>query len=211
MVIEREYVKMSPNEAVADAVMVAIYRQLNRQGGIEAWTNNKASFGKAIPYDLAFITRLATKGGCRGACDHVITFLGEKYGNLFSKLVLIEALSSADYLLTNGWGWHDYFLALGIDGVWYAGSPANYQDGMEDVVGDMLKIISSRSLDQVMSEIAELEGGLWPEPVEIKKILSEPLEKSDDSVPIIYNQSGDTLFRWYKRPVKTATAVDKKK
>lgn len=200
--IELEYVKMSPSEAVADAVMVAIYRQLNRKGGIEAWTENKAGFGKAISYDLAFITRLATKGGCREAAAHVITFLGEKHGNFFSKLVLIEALSSADNLLTNGWGWHDYFLALGVDGVWYAGSPANYQDDLGEYVGDMLKIIASESLDEVIEEITSFEGGLWPEPKEIKNILSELTEKRKDSIPIIYNQSGDTKFHWYRRKVQ---------
>lgn len=146
-----------PIDAVADAMMIAVYKQISFE--LRHLRNNMAG-----QVDMEEILRKATLSGCRLGSAMVLEHLAESKRNLFKKLVMIETHSSGR------WAWHDYFLALGIDECWYAGSPANY--GREPVERTTA-LYKNNDLEVIIDEICLIEGGRWPDAESIMEVLDD--------------------------------------
>lgn len=164
--MEREKLQMRPVDAVADAMMVAVVKQI----GMEITIYKRS--GK-LNGDFEDLLKKGTASGCRFGSAHVLIYLQEKYADLFKNMLMIETNAEHEFTLVCPWSWHDYFLVQGIDDVWYAGSPANYgREGVERTTN----LIRDKSLDVVLSSISGLEGGFWPSSGRI----FEELEKEEN-------------------------------
>ncbi len=155
----QERLQMTPLEAVADAMMVAyaVYLQ--------------GDFSEAIGIvKLENILVETTKDRCRQNSVTVLAYLTERYPKLFDNMLIVESVADCACQLRNDWSWHDYFLVQGEDGVWYAGSPANYELGGEKT---RLTNLISGNLKKVMGEIKRIEGGAWPTICSVEEIVDK--------------------------------------
>lgn len=146
-----------PGASVADAMMVAVYRQI-------AVDLRMIWQGAKMEGDFSDLLQKRTASGCRLGAAHVLYDLAEKHKYEFDISLMIEAVASGP------WAWHDYFLVRGIDGVWYAGSPANY--GREPIERTT-NIVSSLCLESVIQTIENIEGSKWPSEQEILEKISK--------------------------------------
>lgn len=114
----------------------------------------------------------ATRRGCGVASLEVIRYLSREAGEwIVESLIISSKTDSANgWQFKENWVWHSYFLAKGIDGMWYAGSPANYKRGEEE--SRLTRIIVDHDLNEVMKQIEDIEGGCWPNAMEIEMKLS---------------------------------------
>lgn len=151
---------LRPVDMVADAMMVAVNRQVK-----------DSLFLLDGGQSLRGFVALATREKCRMSSAYVLSYLEEKYPKMFPVKLLIEVIDPYKLFLKQGWSWHDYFLVLGKDGYWYAGSPANF--GKSESEERITNLIYGRNLAVVMNEIQILEGGQWPEAREIYKLISD--------------------------------------
>ncbi len=113
-------------------------------------------------YQLEEMLRNISEGKCGRASTHSLFILCSKYADLFDVMLLL-----ASYRDNHSSEFHDkniehhaLFLVRDTTGIWHAGSPANHRIGSSD--SPLTKIISSRNLEEVISEISKSEGGLWP-------------------------------------------------
>jgi len=171
---ETVLLEVRPVEAVADAMMVAVYKQIEK----------KLRFYEDS--DLETILKKTTKENCRLGSAMVLSYLEEKYSKMFPLKLAIEAIDPYGITLVQGWGWHDYFLVWGRDGFWYAGSPANF--GLLQGEERTTNLIYSRNLATVIESIQHLEGGRWPETKEIYKVMNGEF---DDARTILFEDQGD--------------------
>jgi len=197
-----ERYQVQPVEAVADAMMVAVYKQImSYMEGAE-----KYKWVKSNEEAMEYLLYVATKEYCRQASARVMVYLKEKYQELFMEMILIESMDFKGGSLIGGWGWHDYFLVKDVNKVWYAGSPANF-DSFGWYEGQLTNLIYSRNLNVVIDKIQGIEGGQWPS---VKSIMQQTedadkrirIYKSDGKmmveVPVVYNNEGVEGFRRVK-------------
>ena len=185
--VEREKLQIRPIDAVADAMMVAVVKQI----GMDLTINNLS--GK-LETDFEEIIKKDTASGCRFGSAHVLIYLQEKYAGLFKNMLMIETYAEHEFTLVCPWSWHDYFLVQGVDDVWYAGSPANYgREGVERTTN----LIRDEKLCKVLWSISSIEGGFWPSSEQIFEEINKV--ENDTSVKIDRdNREVDYLCIYYQ-------------
>ena len=165
---------------MADAMMVALYRQIS-------YELKNIKCGKDPDRNLNDILRTGTSSGCRVGSAYALMYLYEKHSFEFQKLLMVETSANARGEMNGPWAWHDYFLVLGTDDVWYAGSPANYGRGC---IERTTNVIASNRLHQVMSTIKKIEGRLWPDPKTIESINRRAADI------IVWNEGESTIMSY---------------
>ena len=179
--MEREKLHMRPVDAVADAMMVAVVKQIGMEIAIYKRSGR-------LDGDFEGLLEKGTASGCRFGSAHVLIYLREKYADLFKNMLMIETNAEHEFTLVCPWSWHDYFLVQGVDDVWYAGSPANYgREGVERTTN----LIRDKSLDVVLSSINSVEGGFWPSSSRIY----EEIEKEENLTTVkVDKDSGEVDY-----------------
>jgi hypothetical protein len=104
---------------------------------------------------------------CLVASNFALDFLIERYPDKFDRLFLLSqdllgVPNASDYAFKHSsWQAHTLFVARDIDGIWYAGSPANYVKGDSVSETRIKDYYSDSSLTGLLSQIKEVEGGYW--------------------------------------------------
>lgn len=166
---------ITPQDAVADAVMAALYQQI--KGTLAKQIEGKE---KQIA-DPETLLKRKTYYNCYSASAYAIHFLAEKYDNLFRKYILLstDVLEDDSILIANMLGGHTSFLAEGVDGTWYAASPANHAIDKNEKYA--LEIVSSQNLEETIRRLEQRDGATYPSPEVIEESLNSP-EYSDPQV-----------------------------
>jgi hypothetical protein len=172
------HLEVRPVDMVADAMMVALYKQTEKMLALDNTETLKEVLFKA------------TKEKCRLGSAMVVAYLQDNCPKYFPVKLVIEAVDPYGLTMIDGWGWHDYFLVLGKDGFWYAGSPANFGRSKKgsEVEEKATNLIYSKSLPYVINKIRYLEGGEWPEAGEIYKIIDREF---DDERVVLFEDKGE--------------------
>lgn len=147
-------------EAVADAMMVAQYHLYGLDVGPK---RTELKLASGTPQRLSDFQMRKTAGLCTEAASIVLTYLAHKTPNLFSSLVIVRGDSTDEHEIKNGWENHKIFIARDTQGIYFAGSPANYTERRNR----LRELFSSRSVEKIMNHIKEEEGGTWPSAEEI--------------------------------------------
>lgn len=189
-----ELEEISSGEAVAEAMMVV--QSLLLANGIRGEMRNE------VKSDIRELMMKLSSGKCRQASAVVMAFLLDKYPDKFQNMVLLESHSDEGNWLENGWRWHDYFLVLGEDGVWYAGSPANYLGEFGE--SRLVRIIANTSMKYVLEKIKTIEGGAWPRERDVRYWMEEyggnadldgRYKKGELKMDCVYYDNGEVLWR----------------
>lgn len=173
---EREISQFYAVDSVADAMMVALFKQI----GFEL---RHAKQGQS-DQEMREMIRQATSSGCRLGSAYALWHLWERHRTDFSKLLMVETHSEK-----GPWAWHDYFLVKGVDGVWYAGSPANYGRGP---VERTTNIVRGRDLSRVMTTLEEIEDNPWPPAEDIIELISD----MNTDIEVV-SKSGCVMMRYF--------------
>ncbi len=138
--------------AVADSMMVAQARF------VEYLQCRKTKPTETLPEILARRSKLA----CLEGSASVIHDLATKHSGSFDRLMIMTSRIDEGFTFKANpdWGGHAYFLARSTAGEWFAGSPANYL--MTPDSQHMTRIIRGAVLDNVLSSIQGVDGGIWP-------------------------------------------------
>lgn len=184
---KNERLRQEPIDIVADALMIGFYRAIRPK------LDNIHPPRKGVTklYSMKLQLREATKSECGTASVAAIYFMHEKYAGHFNRMMIVKGIGTK-------WDQHYYFLVRDIDGVWYAGSPANYDPTSNR--NRLTAIISSNELTEVIEGIRSSEGGQWPSAQSIEEC--EYFEPSFDIEKKIYiviasvNASGRDLVQF---------------
>lgn len=170
--------QVAPADAVADAMMVAQAVQLADVLGKHSYTNGNSNNTDYVRNEIDWTTLLVqkTRSGCEIASRTVVTYLADKYPELFEAIAILRAERRPKSLI-KGWNFHENFLVLGKDGTWYAGSPANYHPHSR--VNRLTDTMFDASLEHVLDQIRARDGGLWP----TRDFLESRLLSSTDRLP----------------------------
>jgi len=106
-------------------------------------------------------------GYCYQGCRTALEYLSVNHGDKFQKLLLLNSYGY-NYDIES-WGYHYFLLTQGINGRWYATSPANISRGEINA-----PIFSSESLDEILDSIKQSGGGEWPTSSQIENTLYIP-------------------------------------
>lgn len=176
---------MSPLEAVAEGMMIASF-QLSKfdwpvllRKGVVA--------GSTTENDIQGMMKEASKKWCKLGSGWCLRYLSEKHSDLFLDLLLVESWNDPKKPLIDGWLWHSYFLVRGVDGVWYAGSPGNYD--AKRGVNRLVNIIADQDLEKVLKKVQIIEGGDWPR----SKSVMDINEDFDQDIKLFPNENMDVL------------------
>lgn len=138
--------------AVADSMMVAQYRF------VEYVQYRRTKPSETLPEILARRSKL----GCLEGSASVIHDLAGKHAESFDRLMIIASRADQGFTFKPNpdWRGHAYFLARSTAGEWFAGSPANYL--LTPDSQHMTRIIRGAVLNNVLSAIEGVDGGVWP-------------------------------------------------
>jgi len=106
-----------------------------------------------------------TMGNCLIASKAVITYLDENSPEVFLNMILLKShrdvgrINRQPFKESIGVN-HYYYLVEDISGAWHAGSPANHK--RHSGKNSRLTRLINGSLEKVLEEIVEVEGGIWP-------------------------------------------------
>lgn len=165
---ERESIELTPSHIAIENSFQKV-RDLYYQGYDPE--SDLAEFWrlKGINPDDEWLSRRSERR-CAHASGFVVSDLLTNYPDLFTKYAMLRGFSEDNtvfHFTTDQVDWHVYFLALGIDQQWYAGSPANHNPFASD--GGMLqRVLTSKNLRNVLSNIELLDGGVWPHATHIE-------------------------------------------
>lgn len=159
---ERQKDIISPLDAVSDAILVAYAEQV------------LAAPKQLNTHNINDILEPATANSCHFASARSIYFLTEKYPNLFTSTFLLSStvFEKGDLIREKRQSFHRYFLTLGTDSYWYAGSPANHDRGSKN--GYALELLREKSIGDILKDIVKRDGGIWPKEAEILSIINGP-------------------------------------
>lgn len=108
----------------------------------------------------------ATEGACMTSTALSLSYLHHKHKDLFDSLTLLRSRGGE---FTNTWLNHQVFLARSVDGTYYSGSPANYEKSIEPgnenerrKVNRLTQVHKSKDLHNLLAEIQQQDGGIWP-------------------------------------------------
>ena len=174
----------TPNEAVADAVMVSYY-QLIHQAFKDFADQSKLIALKKIQSTL----KLKTTTKCRDASAYALYWLANnpKSSDLFNRYMLVRSYYNDERSGRNLLN-HAVFLTRDVNNVWYLGSPANYSSEREDL--GILQIASSKKIDDLTVHFSEYPNGDWP----TAKYLAKAAQKIGEVKPSISKNNEVTLF-----------------
>lgn len=182
MVLERQErpFPISSRNAVEDAMIWAQMELLNTSRTPNSRTLQTLPAGA----DLDVFTAIQTAGKCKEGSLAAVEFLSQKYSDLFSGIVLLQADAGTEKL-RNGWGNHYYFLARDINSKWFAASPANFEPSRGG--GNLTRIIAHDDLSQVLKWIKRFDNGKWPTTEFIEEVFrNDPLVKpKNPSTPLL--------------------------
>ncbi|MGE5042411.1 MAG: hypothetical protein ACM3IJ_05955 [Candidatus Levyibacteriota bacterium] len=136
---------VAPREAVADAMMSYQATFVDR-------------FLKVTPSlpvsneQFQQIVDTESKLHCLAGSRFVIDWLAHRYSELFDAQIILKGRWTKHFPA------HHIFLTHGVDGVWYAGSPANNTQHMKR----FSILYEDPDLDVVLDMIKRDEGGEWP-------------------------------------------------
>lgn len=170
-----------PAEAVADAMMVA------QAEFLAEYLENPAIYQRK-PQDesklLEEILQGQTSGNCMIGTIFALHYLGVKYPHLFEaagRLVTFDNPDRVSGTLKSQDKVHAYFMVKDINGVWYAGSPANHIVNSEN--SPLTRVISSTDPQEVVDRITEIDGGEWPD----GKFIEKAFEK-EGYQPVVFTR-----------------------
>lgn len=171
MLTERELPYNPASFAVADAMMVAQIKMAEEKlPNFPQLTANAYTADQRENIREAILVN-ATRNECCYATSLVITFLHNKYSDLFSGIILLQAVDAAGTLF-DGRGEHHNFLLKDKTGVWYSGSPANHTTS--DPNSRLTSLHVEDDLDELLYAIKKRDGGLWPTEEKITEALTNP-------------------------------------
>ena len=168
----------SPEIAVADAMMyvqATFIQQVRDAHGDEA-----------LSVDV-LEERLAqqTLGRCKEGSALSIFYLLKNFPSKFDNLTLLVGHGPFTYNPKHLW--HTYFLARDVGkGFWYSASPANHTPN--STKSHLTTLHSSLTLNEILKQIREKNGGEWPNPDSIKNALE------DYSPPSILNTPAGSTY-----------------
>jgi len=193
---------VTPLDAVSDAVMASYARQIINEKHFGRYPIPET--GSAKTFD--FIVSMATEKQCHLASIDTVYFLTKKYPDLFKKMFLVssEIVGTRYFYSNEKMTTHTYFVALGSDNLWYAGSPANHNFRLKDGSLEFgngesyaLSIIKEPDLTQILSDITKRDGGVWPDATE----LTTELNSNIFSNPIL-NKKGRRTLKIFEHKVQ---------
>ncbi len=175
--------EITPQDAVSDAMLAVLNKRIKPVFEKERIRND------SIP-DVEELLVNETSAECQINSLAALQFLTKKYPKLFSRLMLYKSWEDNEHTFkphtnSDGSSYHAYFLAQGIDGKWYAGSPANYS---HDGYNPATSVISAPILSDVVSQIGETDGGIWPTGDEIEQSLLKETYQSPFEIRRYYNR-----------------------
>jgi hypothetical protein len=186
--------QVKPVEAVADAMMIATC-VLTKD-----WLDDIRM--DVIDDETSVVELLkrqvieATNGRCFVGSAIALAYLKQEQESLFDKMCMLIAYSdSENKFRDDGWSFHAYFLVQDKDGVWFAGSPANYE-GQEEGNDCLTNFFYDRSLKLVLDRIQSFEGGCWPDEKNVVSFLKDKpkmtgtYDKGTIELQIIYSSEG---------------------
>jgi len=162
--------QLSPEKAMNKAVEKAIISLLQT----DFWpAESSETTAEKIIDLLVHDTYRECKTGCLSAIYHLIP-----YQDLFNHVFLMAADEISGKPETKFKKGYDYFhffaLAQGVNSVWYAVSPANFDPKIEK--STITKVLQSPSLTGLLEIIETEEGGVWPTADEIENCLDNTLK-----------------------------------
>jgi hypothetical protein len=160
-------------EAVGDAMMAAQAQLMS-----EVTANPEKYFKPGIDPQrrTETILQVLSSGMCEAASIYSLYFLSQKYPEEFESLGIIKTFSDkngTDGKLKQAFDeYHAYFIAKDKKGVWYAGSPANYDSDQTDSA--LTRVFKSPYPEEIIKRIIEHDGGIWPTGDFIEQAFSGP-------------------------------------
>jgi hypothetical protein len=180
----------SPNEienivqtAVADAMVYAYSKYITEQ-----YTNEKRDEKdpetSTEGLTMTEIATDATERKCADASGKALYFLWDRYNTYFDEMMILTSRSTSDIITEDHqfkqdrerWMGHSVAVAKGIDGKYYAFSPANYDSGHAKKGFDeslLTSVYEATDLQELVDQIQGAEGGLWPTEEQIRGLLPE--------------------------------------
>lgn len=154
---------------VREAMLVSVLTKLHTSFIDYHWPG--IEYGADIVTHARRRLTMRTYRQCADASDYVVYYLFVRYPSSFDTLVLLDtdSFSSASPFRVASWSGHTCFLARDMDGVWHAGSPANYTEEGEN---PLTKLASSLDLSTVLHEVTQFEGGIWPDAADTTRVLT---------------------------------------
>jgi hypothetical protein len=113
------------------------------------------------PFDATNVLQVRSAGGCREGSATTLHYLITHYPLDFKfHLMLKSKPEEREAFKANPeWVYHYLFATQAKNGVWFAGSPANYNPKNES---SFTRIIAHKSIEEVLGNITEEVGGIWP-------------------------------------------------
>ncbi len=117
-----------------------------------------------------------TKGKCVFGSAYALHHLLHRYQAYFPYHAILVGFKNMSFLdpevkdegefTFSNFNFHAYLLTCDRQGIWRAGSPANYDRGGKD--SRVQRSIASPDIDRVLAKISQLDGGIWPDAQRIK-------------------------------------------
>lgn len=155
--IEEAAVTQTPLAAIDNAVKETIWDFTK-----VAISQNLSSPTNEREMHLNELVKSGTKAMCLHASREAAYKLASNSRDLFQNIILVstENIGPNSWLNRNDQQYsHSYFLAQGIDGNWYAGSPANHDKANKNYA---LTIIHGKELDSVIRMMNARDGVTFP-------------------------------------------------
>lgn len=168
--------------AIGEAMMLAYYRIVSNKRKV-----SEKSITVETRENIEELFRELTEGECETASEWTAYLLATRYSNLFEQIFMIEGWETNTKSMV--YSHHRMFVAKGINGKYYAGSPSNYQRKVDEKflepVDPLSHFIEKSSLEEVIEEVIFRYGGAWP----LAKNITEMLRKEPSYITYPLNGS----------------------
>ena len=183
--------------AIADAMMVVIAQLLNCSlSEIQSRNIDEKHRLRFLGKRVEFSTRLMCVSASLATAYELFT----KHSSLFFKLMIVKSKDSKQFDGARGdktWTDHALCVVQGVNNLWYAFSPANYNYSKaiaSNPIATMTYIYRSTSLEGILSEIKESHGGKWPSNVEDMENYNHPVVRIEEDRDSVLNTTNRTRY-----------------
>jgi len=111
-----------------------------------------------------------TANRCKSNSAYVIGTLASCYPGSFETMFIVSGVQQGGFNDALGNSEHSYFVVKDIEGKYFAGSPANTQNGSAK---NFETLLEAENLEGILLQISDRSGGNWPTTEQVQTGLSE--------------------------------------